>query len=69
MTRCGLYDSDLAIWDDVKAYVLTNGRWYPADAVEMFCEARINVEGSFLRQLIADAPSLPKGAFARVSPD
>jgi hypothetical protein len=64
MARYGLYDSDLAVWDDVEAYVLTNGRWYPADAVEMFCEARINVDQPFLRQLIAGAPPLPVGAFA-----
>jgi hypothetical protein len=66
MIRCGLYDSDLAVWDDEPAYVLTNGFWYPADACEMICEARINVEVSFLRQLIAEAPPLPDGAYGRI---
>jgi len=65
MIRCGLYDSDLAVWDDVEAHVLTNGRWHWADAFEMFGEARINVERSFICQLIAEAPPLPDGAFAR----
>lgn len=65
MTRCGLYDSDLSVWDDHQAFVLTNNHWYSADAFEMFCEARINVEWSFVRQLMAEAPPLPHGAFAR----
>jgi hypothetical protein len=65
MVRYGLYDSDLAIWDDVEAHVLTNGRWYSADAIEMFCEARINVDRSFMRKLKAEAPPLPDGAFQR----
>jgi len=55
--------SDLAVWDDVEAHVLTNGRWHRADAFEMFGEARINVERSFICQLIAEAPPLPDGAF------
>lgn len=60
----GLFDSDLAVWDDSKAFVLTNGRWYEHEAFQMWHEARINVERSFLRQLLAEAPPLPDSAFA-----
>jgi hypothetical protein len=63
--RFGVYDGDLAVWNDLEAWVATNGTWYRWPAFHLWDNARINVEGSFIRQLIAEAPPLPVSAFAQ----
>jgi hypothetical protein len=57
-------DGDLALWDDHKAFVLTNGVWHKAEAFTMWDNARVNVPESFMRKLIAEAPPLPDRSFA-----
>jgi hypothetical protein len=61
-TRVGIYDGDLAVWDDGQAYVLTNGVWREAEAFVLWHEAAVNIAPAYIAELLRNAPPLPSGA-------
>jgi hypothetical protein len=65
--RFGVYDGDLAVWNDLEAWVATNGAWYSWPAFELWHSARINVPKSNIAELLQAAPPLPGNAFSSVS--
>jgi hypothetical protein len=62
--RFGVYDYDPVVWNDVEAWVLTNGVWHKADAFQMINQATILSAAEFAKQFPSIERTLPKEAFA-----
>jgi hypothetical protein len=61
--RFGTFEGDPAVWDEVEAWVLTNGIWHEGESFKMIDDATLMTEEVWNKYFPGIFKTLPKTAF------